>query len=82
MEEKKNNALAITSLVLSLIGLVVFGIPCGIGAIVTGIIGLVKFKPEKEKGKGMAIAGIVVGVADIIMVLIFIGIKATSLVAQ
>ena len=76
MENKKNNALALTSMILSLVGLIIFGLPCGIAAIITGIIGLVKFNPETEKGKGMAIAGIVVGAVDIVSVIIFSIIKA------
>ena len=76
MENKKNNALALTSMILSLVGLIIFGLPCGIAAIITGIIGLVKFNPETEKGKGMAIAGIAVGAVDIVSVIIFSIIKA------
>ena len=82
MEEKKNNVFAIISLVVSLIGLIVFGIPCGIGAVITGIIGLIKFNPEKEKGKGMAIAGIVVGALDIVMVVIWLIIRTSAIIAQ
>lgn len=82
MEEKKYNALAITSLVLSLVGLLVFGIPCGIGAIITGIIGLIKCNKANQKGKGMAIAGISVGAVDVVMVLIWTIIRTATIIAQ
>lgn len=74
--KKKNNSFSISSLVFSLVGLLVAGLPCGIAAIVTGIMGLVKFKPEEEKGKGMAIAGIIVGAIDIITVIFYTVLKA------
>ena len=47
--EKRFNNYALASFILSLVGLLVAGIPCGIAAFVTGILGLVKFNPEKEK---------------------------------
>ena len=76
MEEKKNNPLAIASLVLSLVGLLVAGLPCGMAAAVTGIVGIARFDSEKEKGKGMAIAGLVIGIIDIFMVFLWIIIKS------
>ena len=75
---KKNNVFAIVSLVLSLVGLIVAGLPCGIAAVVTGIIGLVKFDAETQKGKGMAIAGIIVGAVDIVLVVLFMIIKVAA----
>lgn len=63
-----NNKLALTSFVLSLVGLIIAGIPCGIAALITGIIGLTKFDQEKEKNKWMAIVGIIVGVMDAVLV--------------
>ena len=68
--QRKQNAMALTSFILSLVGLIIAGLPCGIVAIVTGIIGLVKFDVTKEKGKGFAIAGLVVGVIDVIAVIV------------
>ena len=64
----------LASFVISLIGLVVAGLPCGIVAIITGIVGLVTFKPEEQKGKWAAIAGLVIGVIDVIcMIIYFVG---------
>ena len=71
--EKTFNNYALASFILSLVGLLVAGIPCGIAAFVTGILGLVKFNPEKEKNnKWMAIIGIIVGVIDIILVIVML----------
>lgn len=69
--KKKNNSFSVTSFVFSLVGLLVAGFPCGVAAVITGIMGLVKFKPEEEKGKGMAIAGIIIGIIDIVAVLLY-----------
>lgn len=76
---KKQNAMALTSFILALVGLIVAGLPCGIVAIITGIVGLVKFDSTKEKGKGFAIAGLIVGVIDVIAVILNIIIQASAL---
>jgi len=67
---KNKNKMALTSFILSLVGLVVAGIPCGIAAVVTGILGLTKFNPETENNKWMAIFGIVLGAIDAVLVLV------------
>ena len=68
--QKKRNSMALASFICSLVGLVIAGIPCGIAAIVTGILGLTKFNPEIENNKWMAIFGIVLGAIDAILVLV------------
>ena len=67
---RKQNSMALTSFILSLVGLIVAGLPCGIVAVILGIVGLVKFDATKEKGKGFAIAGLIVGVIDVVAVII------------
>ncbi len=67
--QKVNNKLALSSFILSLVGLLIAGIPCGIAALITGVMGLTKFNPETEKNKWMAIFGIVVGIIDAILVI-------------
>ena len=69
--QKKSNTCALASFVCSMVGLLIFGIPCGIVAVVTGIIGLVKFDSSKENNKWMAIVGICVGAFDFILVAIY-----------
>ena len=76
---KKNNTPALISFILSLVGLLVAGLPCGIAAVITGIIGIVKFNPETEKGKGLAIAGLIVGILDVIFVVMAMGVIFSAL---
>ncbi|BBX09346.1 hypothetical protein MAIC_41490 [Mycolicibacterium aichiense] len=67
--EQGTNTLAISSLVASVIGLL-----CGIGSIVgivCGIIALNQIKRTRQGGYGLAIAGIVVGVATLIISMIW-----------
>ena len=69
--QKKMNPQALASFILALVGLIVAGIPCGIAAVVTGILGLTKFNPETQKNnKWMAIVGIILGAADVIIVIV------------
>lgn len=60
--------LSIASFVLSLVGLLIFGLICGILAIVFGAIALGK----GNAGRGLAIAGIVIGVIDVVFVLVYL----------
>ena len=76
---RKQNSMALTSFIISLVGLIVAGLPCGIVAVILGIVGLVKFDATKEKGKGFAIVGLVVGVIDIVAVVLNIIIQASAL---
>ncbi|EUA50227.1 hypothetical protein I553_9517 [Mycobacterium xenopi 4042] len=62
------NTLAIASLVASFIGLL-----CGIGSIVGIVLGAValnQIKQTRQEGYGLAVAGIVVGVATLLVNLI------------
>lgn len=77
---RKQNSMALTSFILALVGLIVAGLPCGIVAVITGIIGLVKFDSTKEKGKGFAIAGLIVGVIDVVVVIITTIIRVAAMV--
>ena len=63
---KKQSAVCIVSFVFALIGLLIAALPCGLVALITGIIGVAKFDPAKNSGKGLAIAGIIIGAIDII----------------
>jgi hypothetical protein len=61
MEENKIQGLAITSLVLGILGFFIYGIVLGILAIVFGL-----FSIDNKMGK----AGLIIGIIDIIGVLI------------
>ena len=78
---KKANSLSLTSFIISLVGLLVAGLPCGIVAIITGIMGITKFKPETEKFKWMSVVGIIIGAIDVILTTLNIILTAVSLTA-
>jgi hypothetical protein len=64
-QQQRNNTLGIISLITGIVGFFLFGIILGIVALVTGLV-------EKPKS-GMAVAGIVLGIIDIIGAIVFIG---------
>ncbi len=72
----KTNTLALISLIVALVPVVLIFIPvvrclvilCPIAAIILGIIGLSQISKTMERGKGMAIAGIIVGAFWIILI--------------
>lgn len=70
-EEKKG--MSIASMVLGIVGIVLFALPCGILAIIFSLLG------KKKGGKGFAIAGLVLGIIDVVFGLFAI-INATMLV--
>ncbi len=71
---KKPHALAILSFLFSIVGLFIAGIPFGLAAVIFGAVSLKKIglAPDRFKGKGFAIAAIVIGILDIIGALIVI----------
>jgi hypothetical protein len=75
-DHKRTNelqGLAVASLVTGIVGFFVFGIPLGAMAIVFGTIALSKIKSNPGlSGKGMAIAGLILGIIDIIGALVVI----------
>lgn len=64
---KELNVLGLISMIIALMGLFIFGIPCGVAVLILGIIGIAT--AGEAKGKGMAIAGTVVGAIDLVAVL-------------
>ena len=69
---KELNVLGLISMIIAIVGLFIFGIPCGVTSLILGIIGIAT--AGETKGKGMAIAGTVVGAIDLVTVLWFINI--------
>lgn len=67
---KKLNILGLISMLLALLGLFVFGIPCGIASLVLGIIGIVTAR--EDKGIGMAVTGTVIGAFDLLTVILLL----------
>ena len=69
---KELNVLGLISMIIAIVGLFIFGIPCGVTSLILGIIGIATV--GETKGKGMAIAGTVVGAIDLVTVLWFVNI--------
>lgn len=55
---------AIVAFISSLLGLFIFGVFFGLAGIIFSIVGLsaIKSQPEKFKGKGLAVAGLIIGI--------------------
>lgn len=71
---KKVQGLGLAGFITSLAGLLILAVPCGlVGTILSGI-GLSKIlkEPDKYSGKGFAIAGLAVGIVDIVLGIIII----------
>ncbi|MBC9954265.1 DUF4190 domain-containing protein [Leucobacter sp. cx-42] len=60
------NTMALISLILGIVGLFVFGIPAVV-AVVLGHIALSQIKKRGERGRGLAIAGLVTGYVSIVL---------------
>lgn len=75
-DEPKTNGLALTGFICSLVGFFLFGFILGVLALIFSAIGLGKINKDtsKWKGKGMAIAGIIIGAIDVVAWLIIIAI--------
>ena len=69
---KELNILGLISMIIALIGLFIFGIPCGVASLILGIIGIAT--AGDTKGKGMAITGTIIGAIDLAAVLWFVNI--------
>ncbi len=73
-DDRKTNTAALLSFIFGLVGLFIGGIPFGVAAAILGIIGLVKIGkyPERFKGKGFAIVGLILGIIDFLLVVAFL----------
>ncbi len=67
--QKKSNGLAIASLVCGIVGLLCIN-PCGTVTAATIICGLVALLSSEQGGKGMAIAGLILGGIQILLEII------------
>lgn len=66
ISEKKINVCCLLSFIFSMIGIIMFGLPCGIAATVLGIVGLTTFNPQKQTAKWMGVTGLSVGAVEFV----------------
>ena len=57
---------AIAGFVLSLVGVLVLALPCGIIGLVFSALGMSDVKRKSLRGNGLAIAGLVISIVDIV----------------
>jgi hypothetical protein len=76
-EEAKTEGLGLAGFIISLAGLFVFGIPFGLLAIIFGSISLGKIKrnPGRFKGKGYALASLIIGFIDVVGLVILLALS-------
>ena len=70
---------SILGFVSGVVGLFYFGLLFGIAAIVLSIIGLKKTS-NGQKGKGFAIAGLILGILEVLIIFLLLGLLLTFLV--
>ncbi len=66
MGMQKTNGLAVAGFVCSLVGLFVFPLILGILSVCFSVAGKRRIEAFNEKGKGLATAGLIIGIIDII----------------
>ena len=69
---KKYSGKSITGFVLSLVGILIAAIPCGIIGLVFSALGMKDIETHEYKGKGLAISGLVISIIDIVLGIIAI----------
>ena len=68
-QPKKLNAVCLASFICSLVAWLVLGLPLGITAIITGIIGINKFDEQTQNNRWMGIFGLIVGIIEVIVMI-------------
>lgn len=71
-EAIKYSGLSIEGFIVSLAGLLIFAVPCGVVSVILFALGLKEVNDKKLKGNGFAISGLVVGIVDILFGLLAI----------
>ena len=73
VQDNKTNSLAVAGFATSLVSLIInlWGI-IGLLALILSIVGLVQVGNKNEKGKGLAIAGIIIGAFSIVYAAVII----------
>lgn len=75
--QQQYDIIVIISIIFSIIGLFCYSFPCGVVALVTGIIGLIRVNKSNKKTvwKWIAIISIILGVIEILyfLIILFLG---------
>ena len=58
---------AIAGFILSLVGIFISAIPCGILGIIFSVMGNKEIATSNKKGKGLAISGLIISIVDIVL---------------
>lgn len=69
--DKKMNICCLLSFIFSMVGIVMFGLICGITATILGIVGLTTFNEKEQTAKWMGITGLSVGAAELVIMLMY-----------
>lgn len=72
VEDRRYSGKAIAGFILSLVGIIVAGIICGTIGIVFSILGLSEIRNQNRRGYGLAVAGLVISIIDVIAVIAFL----------
>lgn len=70
--EKKINVCCLLSFIFSMVGILMFGLPCGLAATILGIIGITTFKQEKQTAKWMGVTGLCVGAVEFVFMSMYV----------
>ncbi len=68
----KSSGKAIAGFVLSIIGIIVLAIPCGIIGLILSALSFRETSDGSRRGRGLAIAGFVISIVDIVMGLVYL----------
>lgn len=77
-EPPKLHWAALTGFIVSMVGLLIAPILLGITGIVFSSIGLSKIKKENFKGKGFAIAGLIIGIVDVVLIFLILALLLSA----
>ena len=70
----KFSAMAIVGFVISLVGILIAAVPCGIIGLVFSSLGIRDAQVRRYRGNGLAISGLVISIIDIIIGIIYLAI--------